>query len=248
MKKMEIMDEDVRITLDILIPGEEKEKYPVVIYSHGLGAGTKSGYRYAKTVTERGFVMVCFDFPGGGEGNREIPTTQMSVMTEAHNLRAIIREVKKLPFTDENKLFLMGSSQGGMVSALVAADSPEDFEGLILIYPAFVIPSIARELLEGEGELPYEYEIMGITLGRKYALDVIDLDVRDVMKRFDREVLIIHGDMDEYVPISYSNLAERTYPNAALHVLYGARHGFNDIELEKANSIVGEYLKKKQCL
>ena len=40
---------------------------------------------------------------------------------------------------DEENIFLMGTSQGGAVSAITAAANKEEIKGAILLYPAFVL-------------------------------------------------------------------------------------------------------------
>ena len=45
---------------------------------------------------------------------------------------------------DSDQLFIQGESQGGFVGAYVAAQIPEKIKGLILWYPAFVIPDDAK--------------------------------------------------------------------------------------------------------
>ena len=44
-------------------------------------------------------------------------TTEMSVLTETKDLKAVIEYVRNLSYTDSEKILLMGCSQGGFVSA-----------------------------------------------------------------------------------------------------------------------------------
>ena len=46
-------------------------------------------------------------------------TTEMSVLTEVKDLEVVIDYVSTLPYVNKDKIFLMGCSQGGFVSALV---------------------------------------------------------------------------------------------------------------------------------
>ena len=43
-----------------------------------------------------------------------------------------------------SRIYLLGSSQGGLVSALLADECPEDFAGMVLFYPAFNIPEMVK--------------------------------------------------------------------------------------------------------
>lgn len=69
----------------------------------------------------------------------------MSIFTEQADLEAVIRMVQELTFVDEENLFLMGTSQGGAVSAITADASKEEIKGTILLYSAFTLVNYAKE-------------------------------------------------------------------------------------------------------
>ena len=46
------------------------------------------------------------------------------------------------------------------------------------------------------------------------------------MKNFDKSVLILHGDKDEIVPISYSEKACNILKNSKLYKIKNGGHGF----------------------
>ena len=243
LKQKMFMDGKIRIPGEMYIPDEGQKKYPTVIYSHGLGAGRGSAYKYLDTFEKHGLAAVCFDFPGGGSNNEQVRTTDMSVMTELDNLRAVMDEVMTLDFTDD--IILMGSSQGGLVSALLAAERPELVKTLIITYPAFVIPDMIRSTFTSLDVLPEDYEHPFMTIGRRYGEDVWNLDVYSEISGYGKDVLIIHGDRDEVVPVEYSKRALSAYENAELHIIEGAVHGFEGEYVTRANEILDEYLTKK---
>lgn len=47
---------------------------------------------------------------------------------------------------DSDNLFLMGTSQGGAVSAITGAAHKEEIRGMVLLYPAFVMTDHANEM------------------------------------------------------------------------------------------------------
>ena len=53
--------------------------------------------------------------------------------------------IQSLSYVDNDNIFLLGSSQGGVVSAITAADNSEDIAGAVLLYPAFVLVDDAME-------------------------------------------------------------------------------------------------------
>lgn len=68
----------------------------------------------------------------------------MSIFTEQTDLEAVMNNQLGQEFVDAENLFLMGISQGGMVSPLTAAVHPETIRGLVLLYPAFCIPEYRK--------------------------------------------------------------------------------------------------------
>lgn len=204
---------------------EGAERPPLVILSHGFG-GTHAGHRdYADYFVRRGLATYNFDFCGGGPGSRSDGTMlEMSVLTEAADLNAILDRFKG--DGRFGKLMLWGGSQGGFVSACVAAQRPGDVAALALEYPAFVLQEHARLRVEANGGLPETEVVLGQTIGRKYSEDALSFDVFDVIGGYGGDVLILHGDRDSVVPLACSQRAAGIYAAAELVVLPGQDHGF----------------------
>ena len=203
-------------------------KLPIIIYSHGLGSNHFSGDAYAKYLSKKGFAFYEFDFRNGGELSKSgNDMTKMSVMTEVNDLLEVIEEIQKWDFIDTNNIVLLGGSQGGLVSALVSAKLNNIIKGLILLYPAFVIPDIVHSSFDSLDEVPdtFDYEDW-VTFGRVYAEDIWNLDVYKEACKYDGKVLIIHGTADDMVPYSYSERANELYHNSKLNLIDGAGHGF----------------------
>ena len=59
----------------------------------------------------------------------------------------------------------------------------------------------------------------------------------------EKPVLIIHGSDDDVVNVSYSKRAIECYPNAELHVINGAGHGFSGESLNEAINCIIDFLK-----
>ena len=131
----------------IYVPENAGEKLPAVIFSHGFGGNYRVGAQYAEILAENGYAVYCFDFCGGSPGSRSDGSTlEMSVFTEKDDLDAVIETIRGLDYIDGDNIFLMGSSQGGAVSAIAAAERKEDIRGMILLYPAFVLADRASYL------------------------------------------------------------------------------------------------------
>ena len=230
---------------------DESRKTPLVIISHGLGANHRSCEEYALRFAENGYSAYVFDFPNGSrpglENKSGSDSTKMSVMTEAEALGEVLTSAKGWDFADSEKIYLLGESQGGLVSALVACDRASDIAGLMLLYPAFNIPDEIREAYPILDDVPEETEIYdGLPVGKIYASDVWDLYIYEKLADYDGDVVIVHGDSDSVVDISYSEQAKQTFKNCSLHIISGASHGFRGEYFEQAATYLLDYLKENK--
>lgn len=64
----------------------------------------------------------------------------MSIIDEQMALESIIKHLKSQQDIDTTRIILVGESQGGLVSSLVAANKLNYIYKLILVYPALCIP------------------------------------------------------------------------------------------------------------
>lgn len=203
----------------------------VIILSHEFGMNMLSAARYAKKLCKAGFKTYIFDFLGSGAGkSKGRKSTEMSVLTECEDLTRVLDYVKEQE--PNRKIILGGCSQGGFVSALLAAKRNHDVEKLFLLYPAFCIPDDARrgciigKKIDTEN-IPEKFTALGyVKLGRKYVEEARSLEPWREIENFSKPVLILHGDHDGIVPLSYSEKAEAVYSNSELYIYRGAGHVF----------------------
>jgi len=225
----------------------EGENLPVAVVSHGFMAFQDTVRHYAKELAKLGYCAYCFDFCGGSvmkKGKSDGATTDMSVLTEVQDLEAVIDYVQSLPYTGK-ELLLMGCSQGGFVSALVAARHPGLANKLVLFYPALCIPDDARagKMMFAKFDpknIPERINCGPMKLGRCYPADVMAMDPIMEIKLYRGPVLIVHGTKDNIVNLDYSRQAQRSYPNAKLHIIEGGAHGFG----KKHDSIAIAHLRR----
>lgn len=209
--------------------------FPLVIISHGFGETAAETARFAVRFAERGIAAYVFDFCGGSvSGRSDGETTSMSVLTELADLNAVINGFKEISSIDSDRIFLFGDSQGGLVSAMAAAERGEDIAGLVLFYPALVIPDDTRREFSSIDMIRDVNYRFGIPIGRVYHEAVYDMDVLEAIAGYDGPVLIVHGDADSIVPFSYSELADSQYENSHLIILPGAGHGFHGSDFDMA--------------
>lgn len=203
-------------------------KSPLVVISHGFNGSHEFGKPYAEALSEKGYAVYCFDFPGGSSCSRsEGKTTEMSVFKEKADLLSIIHALWEREDVIPGKVTLIGESQGGMVSALAAAELGEKVERLFLVYPALCIKDDWLKMYPQVEDMPEELDFWGVRLGRAYREGLDSLDVYETISQYQGPVVIYHGDKDPVVNISYSERAAEAYLSAKLVVYEGEGHGFS---------------------
>lgn len=232
---------------NLYLPQTDDQTYPTVIMAHGFGGTYSYMAPYAEILAANGIASYVFDFCGGSRQSRsDGDMLEMSVLTEREDLNAILDGIKNYRFVDGENVFLMGESQGGMVSALLAAQRTSDIRGLILLYPAFIIPDNARAEYSDLSEVPATGQVFGIPVGRVFFEDVINMNVYDEISDYGNNVIIIHGTADELVPLSYSERAVETYSSAQLTTVDNAGHGFYGEDLETVSADIIDFVKQNE--
>lgn len=239
-----IRDGEKRIYGKLYAP-EGTGVHPAVLLSHGY-MGTHADFaEEAACFARHGFLALAYDFCGGSPASKSSgKSTQMSVLTEKEELLAALDYVKATGRADNERLFLMGASQGGFVSALAAAQRPEEICALILYYPALCIPDDWKRMYPRTEDMPENVNFWGMDLGRRYREDAGSLDPYREIVKFEKNVLILHGDRDEVVALSYSERAKESYRRAQLEVLEGEGHGFSPQKREWAQKQALRFLQE----
>lgn len=167
----------------------------------------------------------------------------MSIRDEVNDLKTIINYFKSRSDVDASNIILLGESQGGLVSALTASDCAKDISRLILVYPALCIPDNWKERYPKSENIPDTTQVWNVPIGKRFFSELYDINVYKTIGKYSGPVLIIHGDKDPVVPLSYSRRAENTYKNARLKVIPGAGHGFKSEELKISIMMMEDFLK-----
>ena len=201
-------------------------RVPLVIFSHGLGANVEHEEEVQKTLAKAGIAVFSFEFAGGSSSSAPMSeglTTEMSVLTEVQNLKDAIRIASGLEYADPQKIYLMGSSQGGLVTALTA-EEVTNIAGLFLFYPAFSLPEDIRSSFPKLDEVPETFNLLGTKIGKKYITDIYDMDAYANLEKLGMPVHIYHGKDDNIVPITASQKVMKRLKDARLTTLEDTGH------------------------
>ena len=203
-------------------------RVPLVIFSHGLGANVEHEEEVQKTLAKAGIAVFSFEFAGGSSSAAPMSeglTTEMSVLTEVQNLKDAIRIASGLEYANPQKIYLMGSSQGGLVTALTA-EEVTNIAGLFLFYPAFSLPDDIRSSFPKLDEVPETFNLLGTKIGKIYITDIYDMDAYANLDKLMMPVHIYHGKDDNIVPLTASQKAMKRLGNARLTTLEDTGHAF----------------------
>ncbi len=198
-------------------------KRPAIILSHGFNGCCADLLNRGEAFAGAGIDCFLFDFRGGGlrttsDGNI---SEMMTLATECADLSLVADYARSQATTDAGALFLMGESQGGLISTLTATKQPDGFRGLLLWFPALMIPEAARQRLAKK-----QTEVFGIRLSPAFDAQAATVDPWRAMPDYPGPALLFHGDSDPIVPLEVSQKACQLFPYAKLHVIPGAGHGF----------------------
>lgn len=220
--------------------------FPLIVTAHGLGGTYRDGLGYADVFCPYGFAVYTFDFRGGSPASMsDGSTTEMSVLTEACDLEAVVLAARSWPFVRSDEIVLLGSSQGGMAAAVCAGRIPDSVRGLVLCYPAFGIPDEVRKTFASIDVLPDSYMVLGFfPAGRRFGSDVYGYYPFSEIEGFRKPVLLLHGSCDPIVPPRYSIKAAGIYKDAELHIIEGAGHGFVGPDFDKSTQLILSYLRR----
>lgn len=224
---------------------DDTGKFPAVILSHGFNGHYTDFPTECKAFAERGYVCFAFDFCGAQSNGKSTGRTaaDYTPFTMKEDLIAAIANIKKLSYVDGTQIFLFGGSQGGLVTALAAADNAikDQVAAIAMYFPAFNIPDDWRD------KPVQNTPLMGYSIGAKFIESVQELDPFEVIGNYKKDVCIVWGDQDALVARKYIDKAVETYGEAKveLTVLEGAGHGFVNPALKTAVKTVLDFLEAR---
>lgn len=209
---------------------DDKKSSAVAVFVHGFATGKDSRKitTLEQTLNEQGIATFRFDIWAHGESDGDFENVTVSEAVD---------DVKQaVGFVQNNgyeKIGLYGSSFGGAACILAAPDSRLDC--LVLISP--VADYATRDTLEQNDEIKKWKEKGfrvkerwdGKQLQVKYSFveDYQKLNGLESAKHISAPTMVIHGDVDESVPIELSKQLITHLPDGQLIIYPGCDHGYS---------------------
>ncbi len=200
-----------------------------VILCHGMESNKNSEklIYLGETLAGRGILALRFDFSYVGESSGKFEDITYS--GEVEDLRAAYALVRR---RDPGKIAILGSSMGGTVALLFAAEEPKIAALVTVAAPVHPEQFPQRTLTPKQID---QWRRQGFTFyhGRRVNVSLLhDLEKINILDAADRitcPVLIIHGDADEVVPVKEAHELHRCLTNSKdLLVLKGGDHRLSD--------------------
>lgn len=236
VERIELSVKDGNDTIyGIMHKPEGNGPFPVVIMSHGYNGSCVDYENEAQLFAENGIAAYHYDFCGGSLRSKSTGRSlDMTLFTEEQNLLAVFDYVAGLEYIDDNKMFLMGQSMGGCVSTLAAQKLGNRVKRMLLYYPAYCVPDDFRGHFNTIQDIPEEFDLWGLKLGKDFSLSIRDFQIFDNIGKYEGKTLIIHGREDAVVNLTYAENAVKAMKNAELIVYEGEGHGFSPLYAAKA--------------
>ena len=249
-EKLDMFDSVGRRIAATLHRPEGTGTFPMVIISHGFFS-SKGKYRALSEALEKeGIASIRFDFFGHGESDGKFENVTVRKMVE--NLRLVVKHAYELYFVDTLGLF--GSSMGGMVSLLQAAQDSR-IGALVLKSP---VSDFRQSMKKDLGAVKMaDWEQKGwVTLhdadGSKFKLNYSfyregeGYDVYRDARAIACPALIVHGNKDIDVPIEQSKrlFGAIRSEEKDLHVLEGCSHDYSPAQKKELNRLAVDWFRR----
>lgn len=222
------------------------EKIPLVIVVHGFTGHMEERHilAVAKAAREAGMATLRVEMYGHGKSDGIFE--HHNILDWIADMLYVVDYAKSLPFAGD--LYLMGHSQGGLLTMLIGGLKADQLKAIIPLSPAISIREGCREGELFGAKFDPDHIPDSLTLGNgrvisgDYIRTAAALPVEQAIDAFKKPVLIIHGEADESVPVRFSRWAAERYRNAKLVLIPEDTHCY-DRHLEKVTEAVKEFLR-----
>lgn len=215
------------------------ERIAAVAMLHGFTGHKSEAHRLfvhiARALCDAGFIVLRFDFRGSGDSDGDFE--DMTVPKEVSDASKAISFLLSLPFTDPQRIGVIGLSMGGRVAAILA--SRDKRVRFVVLYSAALGP-LRKKFLSGLkiGDLKRLEEGEAVSIGggwylKKPFFETLDSPVPlQILDAIKVPVLMIHGDSDSVIPLEDSikgyEILRGLNRRNELYIVKGGDHTFTE--------------------
>ncbi len=209
---------------------------PLVLMLHGftgdMGGPGSWFQRLSDDLTDAGFATLRFDFNGHGQSDG--PFQGMTVYNEVEDAAVFLEYA--MAREDVTDIYVLGHSQGGVVTGMLAGWYPDVIQRIALLAPA---ASLITDAQKGEcmnarydpTHIPHEVLVGTHPMGGLYFRMAQNLPLYEQLARFPGEALVVYPGQDVVVDHAMMVRCAKTLPKGRLlekptldHGLGGAEH------------------------
>nr|WP_211338207.1 alpha/beta fold hydrolase [Brevibacillus gelatini] len=209
-RTLHIPSDTVTLTATLHEPEQQNgkivAKYPLVVICHGF-IGSRVGVnrlfvKAARELAAHGFGVLRFDYGGCGESDGDYGAGGLDVLLK--QTRDVLDYVAGLEHVDQERITLIGHSLGGAVSVLTASQDKR-IHSLALWAP---VAQPFDDIVRIVGEQEYQDALTlgntdhnGYLLTGRFFQSLHGAQPLRHAKQFEGDVLILHGNRDDVIPV-----------------------------------------------
>lgn len=230
VSQVEYESDGLKLKAWVLSDPKDGHKYPAVVFMHGGFAFDKGDWEAAEDYIDHGYVVITPMVRGenGNPGNFEY------FYGEVKDCIAAGRYLAKLPYVDENNIFLMGHSAGGSLGVLASlTNSP--YKAIATNGACYGTEIYFEQKKE---RIPFEYNNDEIHIRSSYEYaNSIKTPVYAFVGKEDTGIL--------YLSQEFEKKAKKFNVPYELKVIDGDHNGSLDEAIQLSADIFDSYVKKK---
>lgn len=247
-KDITIKRDGLKLAAKISIPNSET--YDVAILAYGFVGMMDPKVNdllpvLAQKLQDKGLATVRFDF--NGHGLSEGPLNNMSIYNELEDYHAVLEYVFK-HFNGLKHLFLIGHSQGAVLSSMMAGFYADKVDKLVIMSPAATLVDDAKlgtcmGINYDPNHIPSKINFKDFKLNGWYFRTAKFINIYQVAEAYCGPVLDLHGEKDQIVNNYASKHYEAVLNNCEFHLIPGSDHGLHQNRKEVYKRVV-DFLTK----
>lgn len=195
----------------------------IAVLLHGFLSSKESTYTIANALQKSGIDSLALDFNGHGSSDGDFSSFTVSRAVE--DCKAALEFAQQKEYSN---IGLFGFSIGGFVALNTLSQSKLRVDAAVLGSPLSNFGEVFKksDLEEWRKTNMLRAANLGLNIHLDYSFyeDGVSYDGYDSFSAIEQPVLILHGTLDDVVPISQSEMLMKHLPNAHLFRINGAGH------------------------
>lgn len=200
MNNFSFNNDNLKLGGTLFYPSDKKEKYPAILFIHGLTGEREKSFQYARALADLGFVCMLLDLRGHGTSEGDINTFSskdfLSDVVVSYDYFLGVENI------DRENISVVGNSFGGYLAVLLS--TKRKIKNLALRVPAnYPDETFNSPTMLSGGDNP------DVMKWRKEPKQPTESYALKALHKFEGNILIIESEKDDRVPhqtiLNYTN-------------------------------------------